>query len=69
MTNIATNRNDLERGFTLVELMIVVTIIGILLAVGIPTLLGSRDRASDNAAKARATQALKSQKIAASDAP
>lgn len=57
-----------EGGFTLVELTLVIVVIGILIAVGIPTLLGARDRASDTAAKARATHAVKAQKVAASDA-
>lgn len=41
-----------ERGFTLVEVMVVVLIIGILLAVGIPTFLGARNRANDAATRA-----------------
>ncbi len=41
-----------ETGFTLVEVMVVVLIIGILLAVGIPTFLGARNRADDTAARA-----------------
>jgi type IV pilus assembly protein PilA len=68
--HIGTNGRRLERGsagFTLLELMIVVTILGILLAVGIPTLLGAKNRASDAAAKSAATRALKSQKVLYSD--
>jgi type IV pilus assembly protein PilA len=38
-----------EAGFTLVEVMVVVLIIGILLAIGIPTFLGARTRAQDRA--------------------
>lgn len=40
-----------EGGFTLVEVMVVVLIIGILLAIGIPTFLGARARAQDRAAQ------------------
>ena len=40
-----------EQGFTLVEVMVVVLIIGILLAIGIPTFLGARSRAQDRAAQ------------------
>lgn len=41
-----------ESGFTLVEVMVVVLIIGILLSIGVPTFLGARSRAQDRAAQA-----------------
>ena len=40
-----------DDGFTLLEVMVVVLVIGILLAVGIPTFLGARDRANDRSAQ------------------
>ena len=39
-------RNALEKGFTLVELMIVIVIVGILSAVALPNFLGTREKAS-----------------------
>lgn len=36
-----------EHGFTLVELLVVVLIIGILVSIGLPTYLGARTRAQD----------------------
>src|SRR5437867_3976994 len=40
-----------EKGFTLIELMVVVLIIAILIAIAIPTFLGARKRAQDRAAQ------------------
>lgn len=48
-----------DNGFTLIELMVVVAIVGILPAVGVPQLLKAQDKAKDSAAIATLTNAAK----------
>ena len=53
-------KNALEKGFTLVELMIVIVIVGVLSAVALPSFLGQQNKAKITEATSKISAILKS---------
>jgi type IV pilus assembly protein PilA len=56
-----------DKGFTLIELMVVVLIIAILIAIAIPTFLGARKRAQDRAAQSSLRNTVTAGKVIFTD--
>ena len=61
-------RNLLAKGFTLVELLIVVVILGVLSGVALPSFLSQRDKANVSAANAQGKQLMTACLLYTSDA-